>query len=65
MYIEKMMKTRLSINSENSKRFFSIIGVLLSYIIKLIYSTLDCKSLAGFKLQLLTRDLDINMDINL
>lgn len=65
MYIEKMMKTRLSINSENSKRFFSIIGVLLSYIIKLIYSTLDCKSLSGFELQLLTRDLDINMDINL
>lgn len=65
MYIEKMMKTRLSINSENSKRFFSIIGVLLSYIIKLIYSTLDCKSLSEFELQLLTRDLDINMDINL
>lgn len=65
MYIEKIMKTRLSINSENSKRFFSIIGVLLSYIIKLIYSTLDCKSLSGFELQLLTRDLDINMDINL
>lgn len=65
MYIEKMMKIRLSINSENSKRFFSIIGVLLSYIIKLIYSTLDCKSLSGFELQLLTRDLDINMDINL
>lgn len=65
MYIEKMMKTRLSINSENSKRFFSIIGVLLSYIIKLIYSTLDCKSLSGFELQLLTRGLDINMDINL
>lgn len=65
MYIEKIMKTRLSINSENSKRFFSIIGVLLSYIIKLIYSTLDCKSLSGFELQLLTRGLDINMDINL
>lgn len=50
MYIEKM-KTRLSINSENSKRFSRLLEyyyrILLN--VKLIYSTLDCKSLSGFE----------------
>lgn len=63
MYIEKM-KTRLSINSENSE-IFSIIGVLLSYIIKREINLFDIRLQISIwiRKQLLTRGLYMNINL--